>query len=183
VNTPDPGSPRRSRVAPAAALAAACLALLVGDGGVTASGPSAPAGPRPRAAAPAEPARYELLGAAGSELRVSYELDPRLTRGLYLGERWVSPPTYTRLQGGDALTIRARAHRVEQGGAPRRVDATWTSSGPDIVAVAPGRGHEVVITARRPGEAVLTVTHAGASRTLSVTAAKVRGVLRVDISR
>ena len=28
-------------------------------------------------------------------VQVFYKLDPRLTMGLHLGERWVSPPTYT----------------------------------------------------------------------------------------
>lgn len=133
-------------------------------------------GPR-NSEAPADPASREVAG-----ITVSFKLDPRLTKGVYMGERWVSPPTYSRVQDGDSLVVHARAAVRDARGSPVQVSATWTPADSEIVAVAPGEGHEVRLTVRRPGATSVTVAHGERSKTLKVYAVEERGHLRVDIS-
>jgi hypothetical protein len=46
------------------------------------------------------PASPELVSPASGSLtavNIVFKLDPRLSRGLYMGDRWVSPPTFTQV--------------------------------------------------------------------------------------
>ncbi len=42
-------------------------------------------------------------------IHVSFKLDPGLTRGTYMGERWISPPSYDSVQTGGTYTVEVRA--------------------------------------------------------------------------
>lgn len=91
-------------------------------------------------------------------LRVAFKLDRRLTDGLYMGDRWVSPPTYQALpQTTPTFTAEARIEPAPSG---TSAAVAWTPSDPEGVAVAPATadGHEVVITVTRPGASTLTVS-------------------------
>jgi hypothetical protein len=102
---------------------------------------------------------------------------------VHLGDRWVSPRTYTRTGDSRRVTVEARARVV--GGAPQRsrADVAWAASEPDMVEVSPERGDEVELTVWRPGESRVTVSAGGASGTLTVRATEAGGSLRVDILR
>jgi hypothetical protein len=148
---------------------------------------AAPSPQEPVVSRPAErggvspPPPAPVPGAA--RVDVSFKLDRRLTSGLHMGDRWVSPRTYTSTGERGRVGVEARA-RVVGGGAGRPIARTaWTASEPDMVEVSPGEGDEVRITVWRPGESRLTVTAGAASGTLTVRAAEVRGALRVDIVR
>jgi hypothetical protein len=114
---------------------------------------------------------------------VSFKLDPRLTGGLHMGTRWVSPRTYTRSGDLKNVVVEARARVVN--GDPQRPHArtAWMASEPDMVEVSPEEGAEVRITVWRPGESKLIVAAGSVSETLTVKAAEVGGALRVDIAR
>jgi hypothetical protein len=176
------------------ALGALCIASIIGLAVTSAAGcggsdgaepapsqsatPPAPAGSSPSpgpGAAPAEPAPPSERPA----VRVSFKLDPALTAGVYLGERWVSPPVFQALpQGGDAFHVEARAEAPGLSGAP----VTWTASDAGAVAVAPADSPQVKITISRPGRVALTVRVGAESTTLDIEAAQASGLWQVTFS-
>jgi hypothetical protein len=127
--------------------------------------------------APARPAGT-LVG-----IDVSLKVDPRITRGLYMGDRWVAPTRYSRVQDGKKLVVEARAFGLDHRRALLRIDATWASADPRIVTVSPAKGGEVTLTVHRAGQTTLTISHGTFSRRLAVRASEERGSLRVNISR
>lgn len=126
------------------------------------------------------PAPSPVLRGAGG-IKISFKLDPRLTRSLHMGTRWVSPPSYVASHGGNLYTVQARADGVAAGRGIR--DPTWLASEPDMVAVTPDRGREVEIAVLREGRSTLTVEEGGVHSTVTVTAVHRSGVWEIDISR
>jgi hypothetical protein len=120
--------------------------------------------------------------AATSGLVVSFMLDPRLTTSVYMGERWVTPETFTLVHEGEVVPVHARAHLADRNGRSD-VSASWTSADHDMLAVSLQEAHQVEITVRHTGQTTLTVTHGESSRTLIVMASQNAGVWRVDISQ
>lgn len=114
-------------------------------------------------------------------IKVSFKMDPRVTKSLHMGTRWVSPQTYVGTHRGNLFTVQARAHGADA----RRAfsDATWLSAEPDMVAVTPDAGGEIEIVVLREGRSTLTVAGGGARRTLTLSAVQRDGVWRVDISQ
>lgn len=109
------------------------------------------------------------LGADG-DVQVAFKLDPRLTRGIYMGERWVTPSTYTQLQEGEQMTIAARSSSP----------AIWQPADAAMVTVSPSSGSEVTITVHQVGTTTLDV----GGKTLAITAETVsEGTLKVQISQ
>jgi hypothetical protein len=133
-----------------------------------------------QAAVPAAPAQIVPSPAA---IRVAFKLDPRLTTGLYMGERWVSPPTYSASQLGSIVTIEARASGVDARRRPVKINAKWIAADPDMVTVTPGEGSQVRIAVRRAGESLLRVTADDLTRQLAVKAVQQDQVLRVEITQ
>src|SRR3990172_9543958 len=70
--------------------------------------------------------------ASSANIKVIFKLDPSLTRGMYMGDRWVSPPTYTSSQSGKTATIEAKVSGFNKG-----IKPTWTPSDPKMVKVTP----------------------------------------------
>ena len=140
--------------------------------------PTSPPGPAPPADADAAPSPP----AAAAGLAVSFRLDPRLTTSSYLGERWVSPETFTLVVEGPQVIVDARAHAVRAEGTTD-VSASWTPADPALLAVSSAEGHQVSIAIRREGRSTLEVAHAAGSRQLTVAAVREAGVWRVDITQ
>ena len=116
--------------------------------------------------------------------QVSFKMDPRLTQGMYMGERWVSPPTYTRVQEGKKpLTVEARAEGFDAEGNPVKVSPTWKPDKTDMVQVSPAQGGEVKLTILKEGQSNLTVTYEGVSRQLSIKAVYQDNAMQVKISQ
>lgn len=106
-----------------------------------------------------------------TDINVSFKLDPRLTRGMYMGDRWVSPPTHTTtVQEGKELTVEARAHGIDTRGRQVTISPTWTPSDPDMVTVTPGQGNYVRIIVRQAGQSSVEVASQGYSRKLTIKA-------------
>jgi hypothetical protein len=116
-------------------------------------------------------------------ISVTFKLDPRLATGIYGGERWVSPPTYTKVGEGKTVTVEARAHGLDANRRPVAVIPKWTSSDPAMVTITPGERNQVTITVQRPGESSLHVTAQDASKELAIKAAYQNNVLQVDITQ
>ena len=133
-------------------------------------------------------ARAEYGSERGTNrLAVSFKLDPRLMSGVYGGERWVSPPTYTRVGEGKTCTIDARVRRLDADGKPTVAQPTWTPADPDMVSVTikgtdGEAASDATILVRRAGETTLTVSDDGASKELAIKAVYRNNILQVDIS-
>lgn len=141
----------------------AMRAMLVALAAATPSSPRAADGGRPAVAA----------------LQVSLLVDPRLSGPTYGGERWTSASPYVGTNAQD--TVEARATATIRG-RPLRVDAQWRTSDPELVTIARARGDRVRLVVRRPGESTVTVSHGGASRTLTVKAERPNGRWQVTIT-
>ena len=112
-----------------------------------------------------------------TSLQVSFKLDPRILSGVYGGERWVSPPTYTTTLD----TVEARVAGVDSKGGIKKISAKWTPSDPEMVTVSPSEGNEVKIAVKRAGESSLRVTSEGVSKELAIKAAYQNDVMQVEI--
>jgi len=117
-------------------------------------------------------------------IAVSFKVDPRITRGLYMGDRWISPPTYTStLQEGKETTVEARVEGRDAKGSTMKIKPKWTPSDPGMVTVTPGEGSDVKIAVKRAGKSTLKVAAPGASKELTIKATEEGDVLRVEITQ
>ena len=118
-----------------------------------------------------------------SGIKVSFKMDPRITRGMYMGDRWVSPPTHIGVQAGKEITVEARVEGLDAGGKPTCASPAWTPEDPDMVRVSRGQGRQVRITVLRAGESALSVTCGKAGRKLAVKATTKDNTIQVEISQ
>jgi FKBP-type peptidyl-prolyl cis-trans isomerase FklB len=116
-----------------------------------------------------------------ANIEISYKVDPRLTKGLYMGDRWVSVPTYSGTAGQDVVEV--RVHGLDAKGAAAAIRAQWVPSDPEMVTVSPREGNEVKVTVKRAGESRLTVTSQGLSKELAIKASQKGGAIQVEIAR
>jgi hypothetical protein len=148
-----------------------------------------PPGQAEAAASPSSASSGQGMGfpAAAATVRsinVSFRIDPRLTKGVHMGDRWVSPQTYMRAASEEGLVVEARARSLDAQGRAVDVGPVWTPADPTMVAVSPPQGNAVEIRVHRPGETTLTITSGGASKMLSVAATKEKnGLLQVAIKQ
>lgn len=134
-------------------------------------------------AMPQAPASGSRAAAAAiSDIKVQFKLDPRITKSLYMGERWVSPPAYSQVGENKKVIVEARGHGQDARGQPSAVSLTWTAANPDMVAVSPARGHQVAITVLHAGESSVEVNAQGVSRTLAIKAEYKGDFLHVEIT-
>jgi FKBP-type peptidyl-prolyl cis-trans isomerase FklB len=103
------------------------------------------------------------------DIKVSFKVDPRLTRGLYMGDRWVSPPTFTPARQGKTTTVEAAADGLNATGKRVKIQSEWIPSDPEMVEVT-RQGDDVQITVKRPGESKLKVVAQGVTKELAIKA-------------
>jgi hypothetical protein len=120
-----------------------------------------------------------------TSITVLFKLDSRMSGPTYGGERWVSPPTFSFAQGGEQLTIEAKAQGVDTKGRPVDISPTWIPADPEMVTVTPGPRNEVKITVKRAGQTSLEVVTQGISKKLSIKAMATHEgkALQVEITR
>src|SRR5512138_169922 len=68
-----------------------------------------------------------------SDLKISFKLDPRLTQSLYMGDRWLTPPTYLQVGKGDDCTLEASIRGLNGQGKAVNTSATWQVEDPGMV--------------------------------------------------
>jgi FKBP-type peptidyl-prolyl cis-trans isomerase len=137
-------------------------------------------------AGPTPQAPDKNTAAALTGINVSFKLDPRLTKSLYMGERWVSPRTYTNTHSpdGKTLTVEARAYGLDDKGQGTNISPSWIPADPAMVTVSPNHGNEVKITVQHSGTSKLKVESPGVSRELLITAKYEGGnAVQVDITQ
>lgn len=115
-------------------------------------------------------------------IEVSFKLDPRLTKSLYMGDRWVSPPIYTRIQEGKSITVEIRAVGLDARGKPHNIKPEWIASDPEMLSITPREGNEVNILVQRDGESTLRVTSDRVSKTLGIKAVYKDNTIYVEIA-
>lgn len=124
-----------------------------------------------------------VSAAVPTGIEVSFKLDPRLTRSMYMGDRWVSPPTFTIVQVGREAVIEARAHGTNSKGKSLQIRPEWTPEDPEMLAVVPDTGGEVRIMVRSAGRTSLKVEVPGISKTYTVRANYLDDSIQVEISQ
>lgn len=117
-----------------------------------------------------------------TDIKFSFKMDQRITRGMYMGDIWVSPPTYVRVGEGKECTVGVRAEVQDANG--KRVDLSpeWIPADPEMVTVSSGHGQEINITVRRAGQSSLKVASAGVSKELIIKASYEGSVIKVEIT-
>lgn len=119
-----------------------------------------------------------------SEIKVFFKLDPRLTRGMYMGDRWVSPPTFTSvLPLSKEVAVEARADALDAAGRKMGIIPEWTAANPDMIKVSPTQGRKVKIIVLKEGRSDLSVTFQGKTKKLSVTGLRKETAMQVDITQ
>ncbi len=120
-----------------------------------------------------------------ADVKLSFRLDPRITQGLYMGDRWVSPPTYTIVQTGKEATVDVKAYPVDAQQIPMNVGLKWTPSDKKMVAVSQGKGkgQEIKITVRQAGESKLKVASGEFSKEFSIKATYKNEATYVEITQ
>jgi hypothetical protein len=118
-----------------------------------------------------------------ADIRVSFKLDPRITQGIHMGPRWVSPATYTRVDRAGGLTIEARAAGLDLRRKQVFIDPSWAVADPEVLTVTPAAGNAVRININKVGQSELVISADGVSKTMVVTCVQKDGSWRVDISQ
>lgn len=133
---------------------------------------------------PATPSADARAAGAAAALKprlvVTYRLDPSLTRGLYLGDRWVSPPEFRFAQPGDEYVVQAKLQSIDEWGDRSDLTANWSASDPAMVAITrePDR---VTLVVREAGESRVTVTSGSESKVLRILARQTPDAMDVAI--
>jgi len=114
-------------------------------------------------------------------IQISFKLDSQLTSGLYMGDRWVSPPTFDFVQEGDTFTVEVKAEGFDENGQILSINPEWIPEDPDMVKVMPSQGNMITITIQRAGESSLQVSSQMGSKTLSIQSSYQNNAIRVTI--
>ena len=124
------------------------------------------------------------LSVGPTSIQVFFKLDSRLTQGLHMGERWVSPPTYEIVvTDGVPYTVEARVEILDQNGLPLFVDPEWIVENPEMVIVSPGQNNAVMIIIQSDGQSTLRIITPDVTKTLSVKAIYKNKALLVEVSQ
>ena len=63
------------------------------------------------------------------DLAVSFKVDPRMTRSLYMGDRWFSAPTFTTVQDTNRVNVEVRAVGRDASGRKAQIAPEWVVCG------------------------------------------------------
>lgn len=142
-----------------------------------------------RASAPVAPTPAQALAQAEAHARarprrlvVAFRLDPALTQGIYLGQRWVSPPSFYFAQPGAQFVVDAKAQDIDARGTRTDVSGDWATSNPEMVAIT-RHADGAMLVVREPGESDLTVRAGSDTKTLHVSAERLPDAMRVRITQ
>jgi FKBP-type peptidyl-prolyl cis-trans isomerase FklB len=115
------------------------------------------------------------------EIKISFKLDPRITRSLYMGDRWISPPTFVHRPQGKTAIVEAAADGVDGAGKRVKINPQWIPGDPGMVEITRGYGDQVQITVKRPGESKLKVVAQGVTKELAIKAVDQGDAIAVEI--
>jgi FKBP-type peptidyl-prolyl cis-trans isomerase len=116
------------------------------------------------------------------EIKVSFKVDTRLTRSLYMGDRWVSPSTFAPARQGKTATVEVAADGQDGTGKRVKIQPEWIPSDPKMVEVT-RQGNDVQITVKRPGESKLKIVAQGVTKELAIKAVDQGDAIAVEIAQ
>ena len=117
-----------------------------------------------------------------TDIRIEFKLDQRLTRAVYMGDRWVWPSKFTpAIQQGKTCTVQAKAYGLYAGRIKITISPKWIPQDPEMVTVSPNEGHQISIIVKRAGKSTLTVSAQGYSKVLLIKAEQRKNALQVEI--
>lgn len=117
------------------------------------------------------------------DIKISFKIDPRLTRSMYMGDRWVSPPIFTPARQGKTATVDASADGLDAMGKRASIKPAWIPTDPGMVEVTRGQGNDVQITVKRAGASKLKVVAQGVTKELAIKAVDQGDVIAVEIAQ
>lgn len=139
----------------------------------------------PASLAPGQPAQFagNTQGAAPMAPRmvVTFRLDPAVTRGLYLGDRWVSPPTFHFAQPGSQYVFQAKLQSIDARDDRVDLSGDWSTDDPEMIAIERHDHGAVTVVVRRAGEGRLFVSAGGTRKVLQVQARQTEDAMDVRI--
>lgn len=123
-----------------------------------------------------------IAGVPKSRMVVAYRLDPSVTSGLFMGDRWVTPERYAFAQEGTKFVVQAKMQAIDdEGSDPLDLSGNWASRDPEMVALTREADGVVTIEVRKPGRTELVASAGGQTRTLQVTAKQTPDSMQVAI--
>lgn len=143
-------------------------------GAATASAPATLVATSARADAPRP--------APSPRLVASFRLDPTLTQGLQMGDRWVSPPEFYFAQPGTQFVVQVKAQNLDARGAHLDVAGDWATTNPEMVAITRGPDG-ITLVVREPGESDLTLRAGAGIKSLHISAERLPDSMRVRITQ
>lgn len=144
--------------------------------------PANPAFPIPKLGVlKAKPQMVRAPDSPLNDIKLTFKLDPRGTASLYMGDRWVCPPTYYRTGEGPECSFEATIQGINTHGKATRITPTITAADPSMVTVSPGPGKTVQITVHRAGQTTLDVAALGLSKKLPLNAQPYGPTLAVEV--
>ena len=137
---------------------------------------------KPAWAPPPTPSGKNGVIAREKQLVVAFRLDSTLTRGVYMGDKWVSPPRYHFAQKGDMYVVQSKMQRIDEIGERSDAIGKFVASDPSMIEVmdakAPG---EVTLVVYKPGKSQVIASNGPEKKVLDVRAWEVPGGMQVEI--
>jgi len=130
-------------------------------------------------ASPGKPART-LSTERPQRLAVALRLDPSLTQGLFMGDRWVSPADFHFAQPGNVFVVEAKAQHLDGSGEAHDFAGNWNATNPSMVAIQRD-ARTTVLEIRHPGDSDVTVSAAGETVVLHIHAVQLADSIQVHI--
>lgn len=134
-------------------------------------------------ASAAKPART-LSTERPERLTVALRLDPSLTQGMFMGDRWVSPPEFYFAQPGSVFVVQAKAQHRDGRGERHDFTGNWNATNPRMVEIqrnAQPDARTVTLAIRQPGDSDVTVSAGGETVVLHVHAVQLADSIQVHI--
>lgn len=165
------------------------LVLLAAGGFVLArrlQAPDAPIVPAPAvassSAAQSPPARPNRTASTErpQRLAVALRLDPTLTQGIFMGDRWVSPPDFFFAQPGTRFVVQVKAQHLDGSGEPHDVAGNWNATDTSMVNVVRD-ARAATLEILRAGDSDVTVAAAGQTVVLHIHAVQLADSIEVHI--
>lgn len=113
-------------------------------------------------------------------LTVALRLDPTLTQGMFMGDRWVAPADFFFAQPGTVFVVQAKAQHRDARGERHDFAGNWNATNPRMVNVQRD-ARTVTLEIRQPGDSDVTVSAAGETVVLHVHAVQLADSIQVHI--
>jgi hypothetical protein len=114
---------------------------------------------------------------------VAFRLDRDITSGHYLGERWVSPPTFAFAQPGRQYVAHAKLQSIADDGSRVDLSGDWSTDDPQMIAISRDQPGQVTIVVREAGEGELVASAGGQRKVLQVRAIRHPDAMEVAIAQ